>query len=409
MMNGLNVPKDSYKPNFQLTRKSANGDECFVGKFLSVEETYKQAVDVLQRRRNQAPMNYNSNRLLEQPIPKLPAQLLADEASEFVETDDTVDVPENNNDRSQNENDETRESNANENDTVGSDIDENDAGQSFSETNDRTQIENDPVLPGENLFYDGASEEGNGETTVNSIDGNVLENDNLENDNLENGANGETNEDQAQYTVEQVFVEETVQDRNNSIIDGSDVSLIDQKPDIENTLNVPAGNVDDIVDILDDEGDVVEDVFDEDSNTVEMTMTFKASKGFAMPLPSVNDNLIKRENDLMSGNLPFNVKKTARVYKIDGKLREIPNAIVNKFFDWSHAPFKSDTAYDRRLVIALLYALVDGDDLAKFLVSDEVTDFIQHLMKIRCEGDVDRLNAIQAYKDEVCRSKRDQM
>lgn len=37
LMNNFNVPKGSYKPNFQLTRTAENGDECFIGKFVSVE------------------------------------------------------------------------------------------------------------------------------------------------------------------------------------------------------------------------------------------------------------------------------------------------------------------------------------------------------------------------------------
>lgn len=41
LVGNLKIPKGSYKPNFQLTRSSTNGDECFLAKFEDVKGKIK--------------------------------------------------------------------------------------------------------------------------------------------------------------------------------------------------------------------------------------------------------------------------------------------------------------------------------------------------------------------------------
>lgn len=49
---------------------------------------------------------------------------------------------------------------------------------------------------------------------------------------------------------------------------------------------------------------------------------------------------------------------------------------------WLNPPYKNDVTYDRRLISALLYALVDSEDLARFMVPQEIMDFIQSTYEI---------------------------
>lgn len=277
----------------------------------SFPDTYKQAYELIQRRRNIEPVNYNRQRLHENPIPTVPAQLSADAI------DNTINDPEND-DRRENVliSSDLLNGGANKVDegAVCDDNNSSNASATGFDNNDRSQDENDSTLS--DLFNEEANEE---EDAVASDDNNnnnasATVSENSDHTQVENHANEEMyDNDDDRVPFNEVLAPEFVFPRDDGeSSDEAHASKIDQKPDIMALQTVPIGNLNNIENILDDEEDVLEIIRDKDTNAVDVIMTFKPSKGLPKPF-SATDHLLKQENDLMSGNLPFYKKVSYNV------------------------------------------------------------------------------------------------
>lgn len=76
--------------------------------------------------------------------------------------------------------------------------------------------------------------------------------------------------------------------------------------------------------------------------------------------------------------IPLNLQKTGRIFKISGKMFEIPMDYITAFENWNSCAIKREsTEYDKRLVHALLLMFVEKEDLAKFNIDKGLLDFVQ--------------------------------
>lgn len=128
----------------------------------------------------------------------------------------------------------------------------------------------------------------------------------------------------------------------------------------------------------------------------------------------------------------FGFQATGRVYKIGNRHIEVPKMIFDKFIAWNQPPYKSDQAYDKRFVHALLFALVEDEVIRKNEVPVDVIDFIRgmklfdfnfaflncfssvfifsiifpELLNKRCDYDPQRIGFLDRYIDELCRKSQ---
>lgn len=71
-------------------------------------------------------------------------------------------------------------------------------------------------------------------------------------------------------------------------------------------------------------------------------------------------------------------QKTGRIFRINGKICEIPEDYISTFKAWNLCAIKRKSAeYDKRLVHAVLLMFVEKEDLAKFSIDKGLMDFIQ--------------------------------
>lgn len=161
--------------------------------------------------------------------------------------------------------------------------------------------------------------------------------------------------------------------------------------------------LDELLDITDDDEVLTVRIDDE--------LTFYVDKkvGFAKPHESASslkgDRLIKRENDVVSGNLPFNLrvstnwsknprqnpnnddnyshnflfilfqKQGHRIYMLGTKQLEIPKRVIETFREYNTI-FPASESYDQRMTVALLLMCVSTNDLATHTVDPDIKEFI---------------------------------
>lgn len=99
---------------------------------------------------------------------------------------------------------------------------------------------------------------------------------------------------------------------------------------------------------------------------------------FPRPYSATTEGLIKRENDSVSGDIPFNENKNGRIYLIGDGYFEIHKSAIQSFVEWNtNEPEKSSIDFDKRFVKALLLNLLSKDQLNHLTASDEIISFIR--------------------------------
>ncbi|XP_055312022.1 uncharacterized protein LOC129574267 [Sitodiplosis mosellana] len=160
-------------------------------------------------------------------------------------------------------------------------------------------------------------------------------------------------------------------------------------------FNIHSVNNAAIDELLDDEP---EEVICED----DVVMLIGQS-GVPLPMASTKDELIKRENDPISGNTPFNEKRDGRVYKIGKRYILIPKKAVDKMSEWNTGLKRDDIRYDKKFCQALLLSLVDKQQLKQSIVDADVMQFIRDCFAIRCvSNEEERIASIEKLKDDIC-------
>lgn len=249
-------------------------------------ETYRQANDFVTRRRNVGPANYNADRLNEMPIPYVPDQSIVDSnLTESSGSSEDEDIANDNGDAASQKSTAQGATNGSNSSGIGEQ----------NNSNDLEDVSRDDESNDEDGHRIAATHETTVQGATNGGNSGIGEQNNNSNDFEDVSPNDESNVQHAE-PFEEVTVEgaPSVENNINAI---ANTSQIDMKPDIMVLQHIAMENFNSMVDVLDDDEDVVE--IDD-----EMTITFARSKGFAMPL-AATDGLIKRENDLMTGNVPF--------------------------------------------------------------------------------------------------------
>lgn len=169
-------------------------------------------------------------------------------------------------------------------------------------------------------------------------------------------------------------------------------------------------------DLLDD--DKVIDKYDE-----EITFIFKRNTGYGKAMKTDDNGLVKRENDIVTGNMSYNVtvsslnslymiqsilviheqyqifaiykyttldarlditffyfvnkiQEIGRIYMLGASKIEIPKRVIDTLTEWNQQKDKSGPDYDKRVISALLLVCVTEDDLAKHNVSKDIRNLI---------------------------------
>lgn len=66
-----------------------------------------------------------------------------------------------------------------------------------------------------------------------------------------------------------------------------------------------------------------------------------------------------------------------RVYDVGGKLRKIPQKVVDKIIEWNSGPERDDVRFDKKICHSLLLSLVHKEQLRDSLVDDDTLEFIK--------------------------------
>lgn len=138
------------------------------------------------------------------------------------------------------------------------------------------------------------------------------------------------------------------------------------------------------------------DEYDED-----ITFYVNRKMGFGKPYEANSMDLVKHENDVVSGSLAFSetvkkiisifltkifnwfplflsfFQKTGRIYGIGMKQISIPKNVIQTLKMWNTKWDKRGIVYDRFLTISLLLVCADPNDILLQIVSDEIKQFIR--------------------------------
>lgn len=85
---------------------------------------------------------------------------------------------------------------------------------------------------------------------------------------------------------------------------------------------------------------------------------------------------------------------------------EIPSKVIETFDIWNGVPLKNNEAYDKIMVEALLLVFVTPENMAKGEVDVTVRDFIRGFLRVRTNGDEERIGKLEEYIAEVSNVKR---
>ncbi|XP_055309118.1 uncharacterized protein LOC129573007 [Sitodiplosis mosellana] len=397
-------PDENVVPDF-------NSEHCFHGKLKHYHVRYEDAVEFMNHLRHVEPAVYNQRRLNELPIPDLESQL--------TETTDFTDTLNTSYDSAADENAESVDSSGNDQSLVSS-LEEiiNDPNQELevSDVNDG-EITNstDPLAVTVHQNCQASSEVQSVSTQIvatssntdesGSLNATVQNNEpNQSNDirivaveSLVDSASNKNGMDNEQQPSDTVVTEGTIDSENdaqNLELDSLATGSIDRKSNVVPLFNVHDANNDEIDQLLEEPEEIV---YEDD------VVIMVGRHGLPKPMAATEDDMIKRENDQMTGNIPFNETGNGRIYKIGGKLIEIPKKAVEKIIEWNVGPRRDDTQYDRKVCHSLLLSLVAKEQLQA--VDAAVMEFIKDCFIIRCSGSgvnfEDRVGRIDVYKDEL--------
>ncbi|XP_055308738.1 uncharacterized protein LOC129572728, partial [Sitodiplosis mosellana] len=175
---------------------------------------------------------------------------------------------------------------------------------------------------------------------------------------------------------------------------------VDVKPVFQEILIERTENDSDLDDILSEEKEVVLD---------EHVTMLVGPHGIPKPLATTTDDLLKRENDGMSGNIPFNERKKGRVYKIGTKKAEIPYKVIDKILEWNEDRDKRNNIdYDRKMCQMLVMSLTPKDDIRTSKISSQVIEFVKACFIVRCGENEERIGAVEMYINDLCTEKAKQ-
>lgn len=282
--------------------------------------SFEDALENLSRRnrRNIPPALYNVRRLKELPIPDIPQvdqdesqrNRQIDQADSYLEEEDDAQINENPNDTDANA---PIESTQSENISQGAGNSNNVEGQITNNRDEQNGERSDENL--NDLESNRSIASNKDETAIqdasHSQNNEHVGCDTQNNDNLnavvtETSDSFDTNHNDETSILEILIL---------GLAENSNTEKTDETVQL-NPLKIEAvpihepiqANNEELNELLDEE-DMVTEKYDD-----EVTITIDSKIGFAMPLNSNSDGLIKRENDVISGNIAFN--ETVSIYNI---------------------------------------------------------------------------------------------
>ncbi|XP_031630860.1 uncharacterized protein LOC116345565 [Contarinia nasturtii] len=449
-------PDTEILPNFNLPIDCEFPNEgCYKAKIKVFKMNFDDALAYAQRQRQRNPPVYNVDRLFELPIPALtPDQ---NNAVDPLNVDDNVDLngtgdgppiehasEEANNLNGGNENivdlqpcNNDEESNTNDNMVTGTINTDGLNQQSISESMVENHTENFENVTRANNGTDQRNVESMAEEHTENIEnatgandetnelsgGELMTEEHIENFENATGANDETNE--------QPDGEFMTEEHNENITLGNDE--IDQQSggssqfdnNIENLADATMSNGNNQQsDLLfgsikgmgvpyiarhTQNNDAINELLE---NTVENRIDDDVSimigaAGVPKPMFMTSDELVKRENDILSGNKPYNeIDGGDRIYLVGGIRISIPLRVINAFKSWVDSPDADNLHFDEIFVHTLLLTMVTAADLVASEISDPVLSFIFDLLAIRVKDDESRLEKFNAHVNRLVEKKR---
>lgn len=143
----------------------------------------------------------------------------------------------------------------------------------------------------------------------------------------------------------------------------------------------------------------------DESDSFEEVIFSNDCTDFPMPMKCDMHDLVKRENDEMSGNISYNekvifhfyvqidpslnlplfyillLKDGDRIYRVGENLIQIPARVISQIIEWNRNR-RDEIALDMKIFGSLLLCLVNPENLKEGLVNDCIMDFIQSIFFI---------------------------
>lgn len=212
----------------------------------------------------------------------------------------------------------------------------------------------------------------------------------------------------------------TSESRNDDVVSSSDsvpsnsnvCDETEKKPELHSLQRADVAEINAILnaddDVEDNAGEVNEASDDETDEQIEMVLV---GGFFPRPVQYSCDNLLKREDDSISGNWAYNAimvciytltnthvctfhsfsfwynllcgtnyyfqENGNRIYKIGSKFIEVQKCVLDKIREWSIPPYDISIRLDRKIVGLLLVACVGVEKLAVNEIEDDVMKFIK--------------------------------
>lgn len=208
-----------------------------------------------------------------------------------------------------------------------------------------------------------------------------------------------------EYSLQNSAECETQNNATGISIDNSSDNLIEIKSEV--LLETSEASRVQLTDIIDAEYIEIDDDADD---TIAICV---GPKGFGAPFKMTTSCLIKRDDDLLSGNTPFNtnvsaqiyigtnivivlfysfffmkfisvlfelilvlLQKNGRVYQVGSDKHEVPMNVINRFIQWNTSSLKANIFYDKMMVEALLLVLFSPEQMTEHCMNNDVRDFI---------------------------------
>lgn len=324
-LNALDVqgqPNVNFVPNFELDLAEFPNEGCYFGKLIFFKQNFDAAIERLKHRRPIVPGLYNEKRLYEVPIPHLEASLEGETNQITAQEDEDTSFDSDNEQEGiivdQNVAISTPLEHRHIENVL---INENDFEATINNSSTKTSSsQNDPLLDevvlrklngtedlsNFNLSVDQSVPDETEEPNTANLTGNASENiyllqttpDELQMHNIHSQFN---QSNAPEYNSQNDISTEGDIENSTEAADSAANGTTSLKSETFLVMQQPESNRNELEVLLNDE-DMVEEQYE------GMVITYKRNKGYAKPYDCNTEDLIKYENDVVSGSMPYKSK-----------------------------------------------------------------------------------------------------